>query len=103
VTTEFVIAVCDVRCRWCEPTPPPRYRCYVNDELFTERTWIWINEYLEESLQISAPPGKYRVRYELVDPEDAEISVSNLRVDCGPAMITQHGDIYIYKSKNENT
>jgi hypothetical protein len=103
VTTEFVIAVCDVRCQWSEPAPPPRYRCYINNELFTERTWIWTNEYLEESIQISAPPGKYRVRYELVDAEDAEILVSNLRVDHGPAMITAHGDVYIYKSKHEDT
>lgn len=103
MSTEFVVAVCDVRCRWSEPTPPPRYRCYVNDELFVERTWIWTDMYLEESIQIAAPPGKYRVRYELVDTEDVELSVSNLRVDQGPAMITVHGDIYIYKSKNENT
>ena len=96
---EFVIAVCDVRCRWGEPTPPPRYRCYVNDELFTERTWIWTNEYLEESLQILAPPGKYRVRYELVDSEGAEIFISNLRIEHGPAVISPRGEVHIYTSK----
>ena len=101
--TESVVAVCDVRCRWSEPTPPPRYRCYVNDELFTERTWIWQDMYLEESITLAAPPGRYRVRYELVDSQDVELEVSNLRVQHGSAMITVHGDIYVYRSKNENT
>ena len=48
--TEFVIAKCDVYCKWTGPYP--RYRCYVNDELFSERTWIWQDVYLEENLQI---------------------------------------------------
>jgi hypothetical protein len=96
---EFVIAVCDVRCRWSEPSPPPRYRCYVNDELFAERTWIWHNEYLEESLQILAEPGKYRVRYELVDPDDVTLEVSNLRINQGPAVISPDGSVHIYTPK----
>ena len=92
--TEFVIAQCDVYCKWSGP--PPRYRCFVNDELFTERTWIWHNEYLEESIQINAPPGKYQVRYELVDPEHAAIKVRNLRIETGPAIITRYGQVQIY-------
>jgi len=96
---EFVVAVCDVRCTWSEPTPPPRYRCYVNDELFTERTWIWTGEYLQESIQLLAPPGKYRVKYELVDPVDVSIIVSNLRIEQGPAVIAPDGSVHIYTPK----
>ena len=96
MSREFVIAVCDVRCRWCEPTPPPRYRCYVNDELFVERTWIWQHMYLEESIQILAEPGRYQIRYELVDPVDVEISSSNLRIEHGPAVISPRGEVHIY-------
>jgi hypothetical protein len=99
---EFVVAVCDVRCQWDGLTNPV-YRCYVNDELFTERTWIWHDEYLEESLQILADLGKYRVRYELVNSDNSDIQYSNLRIAQGPAMITVHGDIYIHRSKNENS
>ena len=66
--TEFVSAVCDVHIKW-KGGPPPRYRCYVNDELFTERTWIWTDQYLEENLQIQAEPGHYVVRFELLDSE----------------------------------
>jgi len=100
---EFVIAICDVKCIWDQSAPPPKYRCYVNDELFTERTWIWQNVHLEESLQILAEPGKYRVRYELVDPESASIEWTNLRVEHGPAMIIRNSEIYIHRPKNENT
>ena len=74
--------LCDVDCRW--EGLPPTYRVYVNDELFAERTWTWTDEYLEEMLQIEAEPGKYRIRYELVPPNLAEITASNFRVDFGP-------------------
>lgn len=93
--TEFVIATCDVYIKW-KGGPPPRYRCYVNDELFTERTWIWTDQYLEEMLQIQAPPGQYEVRYELLDTERARLKVHNLRIETGPAVIDQHGRVQIY-------
>jgi hypothetical protein len=92
---EFVVAVCDVRCRW-NHKDNPKYRCYVNDELFAERTWIWTNEYLEESIQISALPGKYKIRYELFDSQDAVIETSNLRIEHGPAVISPRGEVHIY-------
>ena len=96
MTAEFVVATCDVRCSWNESDPLPRYRCYVNDELFTERTWIWRDMYLEESLQILAKPGKYRIRYEIVDPETAAIHASNIRVSTGPALIAPDSAVHIY-------
>lgn len=98
--TEFVIAKCDVYCRWTGPYP--RYRCYVNDELFTERTWIWTDVYLEESFQIQAPVGKYTVRVELLDTEHASIKVRNVRVDHGPAVIAPDGRVQIYTPEKPN-
>jgi hypothetical protein len=68
---------------------PFRYRVYVNNELFTERTWIWQDMYLEEMLPISAPPGIYPVKFELVNPERGSIQVRNYRVT-GPARITDY-------------
>ena len=65
--THFVQVDCDVDCEWDQESP--RYRAYVNDELFAERTWIWQNEYLRECLQISAPAGLYKIHYRLVDPK----------------------------------
>ena len=93
--TEFVSAICDVFIKW-KGELPPRYRCYINDELFTERTWIWNDRYLEEKIQIQAPPGHYEVRYELLDVEDAKLKVRNLRIDSGPAIIDREGRVQIY-------
>ena len=92
--TQFVIAKCDIHCQWSGPFP--RYRCYVNDELFAERTWIWQDVYLEESFQIQAPVGKYAVRVELLDTEHARIKVRNLRIETGPAVIAPDGRVQIY-------
>ena len=92
---EFVSAKCDVYIKWKGDTAP-RYRCYVNDELFCERTWIWHDQYLEENLQILAQPGFYEVRFELLDTEHSRIKTSNLRIDSGPAIIDRYGRIQIY-------
>jgi hypothetical protein len=98
--TEFVIAKCDVYCQWSGPYP--RYRCYVNEELFAERTWAWHDVYLEESFQIQAPPGKYTVRVELLDTEHARLKVRNLRVDTGPAIIARDGTVQVYTPERSN-
>ena len=81
--TVFVKAVFDIDCTW--EGPNPAYRVFVNDELFTERTWLWQEEYLEELLQIYAPPGTYDFKWEAVAPAQAEIEVKNLRIHTGPA------------------
>ena len=83
---KFVRVLADVDCSW--EGLAPTYRLYVNNELFTERTWIWHNEYLEEMIQIEAEPGEYSIRYELVPPHLAQLSVANMRVDYGPGEIT---------------
>ena len=83
--TAYVRVVCDITCK-CG-SEPPRYRVYVNDELFAERTWIWNDAGLEENLQIDAKPDEYTIRYELVPPHLAEINISNLSVDVGDAEI----------------
>ena len=92
--TEFIIAVVDVYCKWTGEYP--RYRCYVNEELFTERTWIWRDSYLEEELQIQAPPGNYSVRYELINSAHAKLRIRNLRIGTGPAIVNPQGIIQVY-------
>ena len=79
----YVKVICDVHCDWDQQ--PPRYRVFVNNELFTERTWIWKDVYLEEALQLSVPQGTYMIRYELVEPELGKLVVKNCRVAQGPA------------------
>lgn len=91
--TGEVTVMLDIYCKWSDE--PPRYRVFVNDELFTERTWIWQGVYLEETLQIIAPPGAYPIRVELVQPGDAGIKVRNIRVE-GTGRINPKGLLEIW-------
>lgn len=86
-----VTVVYDVICDWNRR--PPMYRLWVNDELFTERTYVWTDRQLEETIAISAPPGDYRVRYELIG--DGELRAANPRVIHGPATIIDHFTVRI--------
>lgn len=78
-----VVVRADVSVEW--QGDPPRIRVYVGNELFTERTWIWREQYLEEMLVVNAPPGKYNLRWELVPPAQGTIEVKNVRVAYGSA------------------
>ena len=91
---KFVRVLADVNCEW--EGLSPIYRVYVNDELFAERTWIWTDQYLEENLQIEAEPGNYDLRWELVPPCLAKLTVDNVRVEYGPASIKDNNLLRIY-------
>lgn len=93
MTRKFVRVLADVDCAW--EGMMPVYRVYVNEELFAERTWRWADSYLEEILQIEAEPGNYDLRWELVPPCLAQITVSNVRVDHGPGMIKNNKTLRI--------
>ena len=88
MSKKFVQVLCDVHCEW--EGLPPVYRVYVNDELFTERTWIWTNHYLEELLQIDAEPGEYVISFELVPPYLASMQVNNYRIEHGPGQLLEN-------------
>ena len=94
MTREYVRVVCNIWCKW--EGLPPIYRVYVNDELFSERTWIWPEDiFLHENLQIEAAPGEYDIRYELVTPNLAELYVTPPTVDYGPGKIISNGQLRI--------
>lgn len=91
---EYVRVVCNVACKW--EGLPPIYRVYINDELFTERTWTWQSDfYLVEQIQIEAEPGEYEIRYELVPPNLAELLVTRPVVTDGPGIIDDQGRLRI--------
>jgi hypothetical protein len=99
MTKQYVRVVCNIACKW--EGLPPIYRVYINDELFTERTWRWDDEfYLKEEIQIEAEPGEYSIRYELVPPNLAELLVTKPVVDYGCGSITEDGLLRIH---NETT
>ena len=87
----FILVHFDVECVQ-RGIVEPKYRVFVNNELFTERSWIFSdNEYLEEMLQIEAPPGKYQIKVELVNPRAAKIIAKNYRITKGIARISPDG------------
>lgn len=86
--TYFVRVECDVVSKIHDQ--PFRYRAYINNELFAERTWTWQNCYLEENFQISAPAGVYSVRFETVDADQDIITVQNYRVVTGSGRIVEY-------------
>jgi hypothetical protein len=82
---QFVRILSNIDCEW--EGLSPIYRLYVNNELFSERTWIWTNSTLEENLQIEAEPGEYTLHYELLSPNLAKLKVGSLSVEYGPAEV----------------
>jgi hypothetical protein len=79
--------ISDVYCH--HPEDDTRYRLFVNGELFTERTWIWRDTYLEEIAVITGKPGRYEVVYQLVSPTQSELEIRNMRLgpDSSPATL----------------
>jgi len=82
MTAQFVLVKADVSIIW--EGAAPDYRLYVGGELFADRTYIWQEQYLEELIQIYAPPGDYELHWELVPSTAGEITVTNVRIDNGP-------------------
>ena len=95
MTRKEVVVRADVTVTW--QGNPPNYRVYVGDEMFTERTWIWQEQYLEEMLVVNAPPGKYNLRWELVPPAQGKITVTNIRIEhgSGHAHLKKHSQLRI--------
>ncbi len=90
MNTHDVTVQCDVNMTWTGPHP--RYRVWVNDELFTERTWIWSEDYyLEEVIPIKAAAGQYQIRYEVIDPGYASVKVRNWQTVAGPGTASRTG------------
>ena len=92
--------ICDVTAKVLDH--PFRYRVYVNNELFAERSWIWQGVYLEEMLPISAPTGVYPIRFETVDDAHGRIKVRNYRVEGAGRIIMYQGETALEIS-NEST
>ena len=94
MTTKFVQVLCDVDCEWQDVSP--RYRITVNGELFTERTWIWRDAYLEEIIPIEAEPGIYKIDFSMVnDGVQGKIITSNFRVGVGDGTVVAPNTVEI--------
>jgi hypothetical protein len=66
--------------RWIEHEKA-RYRIYVNDDLITERTWIWdMDTVIEESMQVKVTPNlTHNIRLEHVKFNRGDLAQFGLR------------------------
>lgn len=83
----------EVHCDWSGS--PPIYRLYVNDEMFTERTYTWTDKYLEEVVSLEALPGDYKIRYELHG--NGTITAKNPKVNIGSAEFVDNTTLRIHQ------
>ena len=108
--SQYVSVTFDISARW--EGLPPAYRIYLGQELpgqnwrpmhlFTEREWRWGNNvYLEETLQIHAPPGNYRIILEAVEPCLARFQIRNFRTERGNVRWGKDGNFEIGKRSFE--
>lgn len=76
-----------------------RYRVYINDELITERTWIWNNNiFLKENIWINSPKdNQHTLKIEPVVciPEQAVFTVDNFIVANLPADTSKVNDLEV--------
>ena len=83
--TRITVQVHALQPRWIDHEKP-KYRIYVNDDLITERTWIWDQQtYVEETLWAELASGiSHTVRLELIKsgPFDlAQFGLQNLSIN----------------------
>jgi hypothetical protein len=86
--TKITVEVHALQPRWIEHERP-KYRIYIDNDLITERTWIWDQQtYINETLWAELESGiSYTVRLELIksSPLDlAQFVLQNLTVNNEP-------------------
>ena len=74
----------DLMCNKTTESVP--YRVYIDDELMTERDYIWDNtaEYVRENCPIISERGVHELRIENLKPNDGEFHINNLTVNGKP-------------------
>ena len=87
---KFVMASFEIDC--FDNTPPPVYRIWLGDQLFMERCFDFTELWLEETLQILAPPGEYVLRVECVNKNISQLKLWNFNVAKGTAVFHPRDD-----------
>ena len=83
ILIEAVITV-DIFCQW--EAEPRAYRIYVDDELLTERTYLWRNsdQFVQENIVISVAPGDHQFKLEPVDTNFSGFQWQNFTINGQP-------------------
>ena len=73
----------DIYCDWAWAVTPPVYRLYVNDDLLTERTYIWNNreQFIKEHILVNLCPGLHTLTIETVNDPCFKFAKRNITVD----------------------
>ena len=83
----------------CKKFTDSRYRIYINDDLITERSWIWDNNILlNENIWIIADTGTdYTLRVDpvVLIPEQAKFTIDNFKITNVPADINKIDDLQV--------
>ena len=71
--------------------PSVRYRLYIDDELLTERDFVWDGAeiYIREHIQADLAPGPHRLHVQEI-PDRNKITITNVTVDglaCDPDFV----------------
>lgn len=79
-----VVIEFDLYCDWQENYPI--YRIYADDDLLTERTYIWDNEreFVRERIVVCVDIGSHQCRIEKVGTTDATFIVNNININDEP-------------------
>ena len=77
-----VILTFKLFCNWRGATPPV-YRLYVDNELVTERSYIWDNSdyFLVERIPLYANPGPHNLYVVNLNPELGTFRVEDFRIN----------------------
>ncbi len=90
----FIKVRFDLKCKW--EGFGPDYQIYVNDELFTERTYRAVSpEYYSEMLQVYAVPGRYKIQLKVISPQKHNLRMSNTRIEIGNGVIHSNTEFEI--------
>ncbi len=80
----------DVYCRWIVTTYA--YRIYVDDDLLTERTYVWNNnsQFVRENIVVYLDPGEHTIRIEPVNPLFKGFRYENVHINKQPTNIVNN-------------
>lgn len=80
---EYKLTV-DVYASWGDN--PPRYRVYVDNDLLTERDFIWsgTQQYIRENIIVNLAPGAHTLKVEQTN-KNGTIRTENVTLNGGPS------------------
>jgi hypothetical protein len=79
----------DLYCNWT--AEPKAYRVYFDDDLLTERTYLWRNteQYVQENIIVYAEPGQHSLKITPVDRSFGGFLMGKVTVNGQPASANQ--------------